>query len=84
MKNYITKIKKLFIKLFISRGESLYDDKVCETDPIINKRYIPLKQESPFYQKFINELDTYIGTNDKGYYVDLNTGSINDSHLSFF
>lgn len=76
--------KEVIHKAFISRGESLYDDKVCETDPIINKRYIPLKQESPFYQKFINELDTYIGTNDKGYYVDLNTGSINDSHLSFF
>jgi len=44
---------------------------------------IPFERESLLYRKFINELDTYLGTNDKSYYVDLNTGLINDSHLTF-
>ena len=70
-------------KAFISRGESIYNDDALESNPELSKRYIPLERESLSYRKFINELDTYLGTNDKGYYVDLNTGSINDSHLSF-
>ena len=70
-------------KAFISRGESIYYDDALESNPELNKRYIPLERESYSYRKFILELDTYLGTNDKGYYVDLNTGSINDSHLSF-
>lgn len=70
-------------KAFISRGESIYNDDVLESNPELSKRYIPLEPESLSYRKFINELDTYLGTNDKSYYVDLNTGLINDSHLSF-
>lgn len=70
-------------KAFISRGESIYNDDVLESNPELSKRYIPLERESLSYRKFINELDTYLGTNDKSYYVDLNTGLINDSHLSF-
>ena len=70
-------------KAFISRGESLYNDDALESNPELSKRYIPLERESLSYRKFINELDTYLGTNDKSYYVDLNTGLINDSHLSF-
>lgn len=70
-------------KAFISRGESIYNDDALESNPELNKRYIPLKRESYSYRKFIIELDTYLSNNDKGYYVDLNTGSINDSHLSF-
>lgn len=70
-------------KAFISRGESIYNDDALESNPELSKRYIPLERESLSYRKFINELDTYLGANDKGYYVDLNTGSINDSHLSF-
>ena len=70
-------------KAFISRGESIYNDDALESNPELSKRYIPLERESLSYRKFINELDTYLGTNDKGYYVDLNTGLINDSHLSF-
>ena len=70
-------------KAFISRGESLYNDDSLESNPELSKRYIPLERESLSYRKFINELDTYLGTNDKSYYVDLNTGLINDSHLSF-
>ena len=68
---------------FISRGESLYNDDALVSNPELSKRYIPLERESLSYRKFINELDTYLGTNDKSYYVDLNTGLINDSHLSF-
>ena len=70
-------------KAFISRGESIYNDDALESNPELSKRYIPLERESLSYRKFINELDTYLGTNDKSYYVDLNTGLINDSHLSF-
>lgn len=70
-------------KAFISRGESLYNDDALESNTELSKRYIPLERESLSYRKFINELDTYLGTNDKSYYVDLNTGLINDSHLSF-
>lgn len=70
-------------KVFISRGESIYNDDALESNPELNKRYIPLERESLSYRKFLIELDTYLGTNDKGYYVNLNTGSINDSHLSF-
>jgi len=70
-------------KAFISRGESLYNDDALESNPELSKRYISLERESLSYRKFINELDTYLGTNDKSYYVDLNTGLINDSHLSF-
>lgn len=70
-------------KAFISRGESLYNDDALSSNSELNKRYIPFERESLSYRKFINELDTYLGTNDKSYYVDLNTGSINDSHLSF-
>lgn len=70
-------------KAFISRGESIYNDDALESNPELNKRYIPLDRESYSYRKFLIELDTYLETNDKGYYVDLNTGSINDSHLSF-
>lgn len=70
-------------KVFISRGESIYNDDALESNPELSKRYIPLERESLSYRKFINELDTYLGTNDEGYYVDLNTGLINDSHLSF-
>lgn len=70
-------------KAFISRGEILYNDDALESNPELSKRYIPLERESLSYRKFINELDTYLGTNDKSYYVDLNTGLINDSHLSF-
>lgn len=70
-------------KVFISRGESIYNDDALESNPELSKRYIPLERESLSYRKFINELDTYLGTNDKSYYVDLNTGLINDSHLSF-
>lgn len=70
-------------KAFISRGESLYNDDALSSNSELNKRYIPFERESLSYRKFINELDTYLGTNDKSYYVDLNTGLINDSHLSF-
>lgn len=70
-------------KAFISRGESIYNDDALESNPELSKRYIPFERESLSYRKFINELDTYLGTNDKSYYVDLNTGLINDSHLTF-
>lgn len=63
-------------KAFISRGESIYNDDALESNPELNKRYIPLDRESYSYRKFLIELDTYLETNDKGYYVDLNTGSI--------
>lgn len=70
-------------KAFISRGKSIYNDDALESNPELSKRYIPFERESLSYRKFINELDTYLGTNDKSYYVDLNTGLINDSHLTF-
>lgn len=74
---------KAIHKAFISRGESIYNDDALKSNSELSKRYIPLERESLSYRKFINELDTYLDTNDKCYYVDLNTGLINDSHLSF-
>ena len=71
-------------KAFISRGESIYNDDALKFNSELSKRYIHLERKSLLYRKFINELDTYLDTNDKCYYVDLNTGLINDGSVIYF
>lgn len=69
---------ELIHKAFMSRGESLYTDELNGME-----RYIPLERETPLYKNFVDQLNQYLLENDRDYYVDVQTGAINDSHLSF-
>lgn len=69
---------ELIHKALMSRGESLYTDDLSGIN-----RYIPLERETPLYKNFVEQLNQYLLENDRDYYVDVQTGAINDSHLSF-
>lgn len=71
-------------KAFITRGESTYDETILKTDPELISRYVPLEQESLTYRKFIDNIDNYFSNTEHCFYVNLNTGLINDSHFSYF
>lgn len=69
---------ELIHKALMSRGESLYTDDLSGVN-----RYIPLERETPLYKNFVEQLNIYLLASDRDYYVDVQTGAINDSHLSF-